>query len=218
MREEENPKIIPDSGSRTTEGGDSAKHSQYMTHHIAHSLSLNQFAVAYHVRGHSRITLQSFLNEKMRCISMSSSRMVGGGLHQPNAPQTRLKFGVHSRPAKNNKSLHKYPVLPVIPFEPTPRHLQDRRALEVLQQRQQFQGSMLLYYKIPLMLVEGRGQYLFDDQGHRYLDMFGCDGTIPVGHNHPLVTEAISKQSTKLTHLSHHFLSEESSEFTEVVS
>lgn len=149
-----------------------------------------------------------------RHISVSPPRFEG--LHQISTPPKRLKFGIDSRPLKRVKNLRKSAVLPAIPFEPTCRGDDDLSALNALQQRRRSQGTMVLYYKVPLMLVEGRGQYLFDEKGFRYLDMFGGDGSVHVGHNHPLVSEAITNQSTKLTHLSHHFLSEESSNFTEV--
>lgn len=152
-----------------------------------------------------------------RCLGGSPVRLAGGGLRQPFTHQLRLKFGTELQPAKRSDTIHSYPVLPAIPFQPTLRSTTDSNiALTTLKQRQKSQGSMILYYKIPLLLVEGRGQYLFDEQGHRYLDMFGYDGLIHVGHCHPLVAESVTKQSTKLMHLSHHFLSEESSEFTKV--
>lgn len=119
--------------------------------------------------------------------------------------------------------MHRYHQLPPIPFEPsltaTAKNAGvDNKALDAFKQRQKSQGPSVLYYKVPVMVVEGRGQYLFDDQGSRYLDMFGFDGLIQVGHCHPLVKDAIEKQAAKLTHVSHHFLSEELQEFTEVIN
>lgn len=43
------------------------------------------------------------------------------------------------------------------------------------------------YYKKPLLLNEGKMQWLFDYEGHRYLDMFGGIVTVSVGHCHPYV-------------------------------
>ena len=53
------------------------------------------------------------------------------------------------------------------------------------------QGIFLLY-KDPLMPVEGKMQYLFDETGRRYLDCFGGIYTVSVGHCHPEVTAALA--------------------------
>ncbi|SAK82361.1 class III aminotransferase [Caballeronia hypogeia] len=49
-----------------------------------------------------------------------------------------------------------------------------------------------LLYESPLYLTEGRGVWLFDDKGRRYLDAYN---NVPhVGHSHPAVVEAVTKQ------------------------
>jgi 4-aminobutyrate aminotransferase-like enzyme len=53
-----------------------------------------------------------------------------------------------------------------------------------------------LFYQEPLHLVRGEGVWLFDSQGHRYLD---CYNNVPsVGHCHPRVVEAIATQAGRL--------------------
>jgi len=42
-------------------------------------------------------------------------------------------------------------------------------------------------YEDPLLLHEGKMQWLFDHKGKRYLDMFGGIATVSVGHCHPSV-------------------------------
>jgi len=42
-------------------------------------------------------------------------------------------------------------------------------------------------YEEPLLLHEGKMQWLFDHKGKRYLDMFGGIATVSVGHCHPSV-------------------------------
>jgi alanine-glyoxylate transaminase / (R)-3-amino-2-methylpropionate-pyruvate transaminase len=42
-------------------------------------------------------------------------------------------------------------------------------------------------YEDPLLLHEGKMQWLFDYKGKRYLDMFGGIATVSVGHCHPSV-------------------------------
>jgi alanine-glyoxylate transaminase/(R)-3-amino-2-methylpropionate-pyruvate transaminase len=56
------------------------------------------------------------------------------------------------------------------------------------------------YYREPLMIVEGRGQYLFDEKGRRYLDGFAGIVTVSVGHGHPHVVAAAQAQVERLAH------------------
>ena len=62
---------------------------------------------------------------------------------------------------------------------------------EVFALRRQFLNPAIFhYYQKPLMIVEGRGQWLFDEKGRRYLDGFGGIATVSVGHAHPQVIAA----------------------------
>lgn len=56
------------------------------------------------------------------------------------------------------------------------------------------------YYKKPVMIVEGKGQYLFDETGRRYLDGFGGIVTVSVGHCHPEVVAAANSQNETIQH------------------
>jgi alanine-glyoxylate transaminase / (R)-3-amino-2-methylpropionate-pyruvate transaminase len=55
-------------------------------------------------------------------------------------------------------------------------------------------------YKTPLILKEGRGQYVWDETGKRYLDLLGMNLCVSVGHAHPAVTQAICEQAALLPH------------------
>ena len=57
-------------------------------------------------------------------------------------------------------------------------------------------SSFSLSYKEPLYIVRGEGQYLYDDQGKKYLD--AINNIQHVGHSHPKVLEAATKQLKKL--------------------
>ncbi len=71
----------------------------------------------------------------------------------------------------------------------------------MLKTRREFLNpALFLYYKKPLMLVEGKAQYVFDDAGRRYLDGLGGIVTVSVGHCHPHVVEAIRRQNETLQH------------------
>ena len=93
----------------------------------------------------------------------------------------------------------KTPVLP--PFDYQPKPYPGPSADEVLKLRREFLNpGLFLYYKKPMMLVEGRGQYVFDDKGRRYLDGLGGIVTVSVGHCHPHVVEAARRQNETLQH------------------
>ena len=64
----------------------------------------------------------------------------------------------------------------------------------LLARRQKLLGSAYrLFYDKPLHLVRGEGVWLFDEKGNKYLDMYN---NVPhVGHCHPRVVEAITKQT-----------------------
>src|SRR6185436_17430167 len=93
----------------------------------------------------------------------------------------------------------KTPTLP--PTTHKPRKYSGPSAAEVLAQRKQFLNpGIFLYYKEPIMFVEGKMQYIWDDQGRRYLDGLGGIVTISVGHCHPHVVAAANKQNETLQH------------------
>jgi alanine-glyoxylate transaminase/(R)-3-amino-2-methylpropionate-pyruvate transaminase len=72
---------------------------------------------------------------------------------------------------------------------------------EVLAMRREFlTPALLTYYKDPVMIVEGKMQYLFDERGRRYLDGFAGIVTVSVGHCHPKIVEAVRKQNELLQH------------------
>lgn len=72
---------------------------------------------------------------------------------------------------------------------------------ETLALRNQYiNPGLFLYYKNPIMIVEGSMQYVFDQNGRRYLDAFGGIVTVSVGHAHPEIVEAADKQMSKISH------------------
>jgi len=72
---------------------------------------------------------------------------------------------------------------------------------EVIALRQQYLSpGLVTYYKEPLLLVEGKMQYLWDETGKQYLDAFAGIVTVSVGHAHPTVLEKVTKQLGKLQH------------------
>jgi len=93
----------------------------------------------------------------------------------------------------------KTPELP--PFDHQPTKYGGPSADEVLRLRKQFLNpGIFLYYKKPLMMVEGKMQYVWDETGRRYLDALGGIVTVSVGHCHPDVVEAARRQNETLQH------------------
>ncbi|CAN5606968.1 N/A [soil metagenome] len=91
------------------------------------------------------------------------------------------------------------PELP--PFDHHPQPYSGPSADEVLATRKQFLNpGIFLYYKKPIMFVEGKMQYVWDEKGRRYLDALGGIVTISVGHCHPDVMAAARKQNELLQH------------------
>ncbi len=60
--------------------------------------------------------------------------------------------------------------------------------------------GIFLFYKEPIMIVEGKMQYLYDETGRRFLDAFGGIVTVSVGHCHPKVVAALNRQNELLQH------------------
>lgn len=58
------------------------------------------------------------------------------------------------------------------------------------------------YYKDPLILDRGKGNYVFDTEGKQYLDFFGGIVTISVGHCDDEITSKTCEQMKKLQHTS----------------
>src|SRR6266478_3663297 len=93
----------------------------------------------------------------------------------------------------------KLPELP--PFDHKPKKYSGPTADEVLHLRKQFLNpGIFLYYKKPIMFVEGKMQYLWDEQGRRYLDALGGIVTVSVGHCHPDVIDVARNQNETLQH------------------
>ena len=89
-------------------------------------------------------------------------------------------------------------------------------AQQVLALRQQYLNpGLFLYYKQPIMIVEGKMQFVWDDTGKRYLDGLGGIVTISVGHCHPHVVAAANAQNALLQHSTTIYLQPKIAEFAE---
>ncbi|KAF8397158.1 hypothetical protein HHK36_016065 [Tetracentron sinense] len=105
------------------------------------------------------------------------------------------------------------------PFDYSPPPYNGPSATEILQKRREYLSpSMFCFYKKPLHVVDGKRQYLFDEDGRRYLDAFGGIATVCCGHCHPDVVEAIVNQTKKLQHSTVLYLHHAIAEFAEALA
>jgi alanine-glyoxylate transaminase/(R)-3-amino-2-methylpropionate-pyruvate transaminase len=89
--------------------------------------------------------------------------------------------------------------MPAFDYQPRPYTGPGRE--EVLAARRQYTNpAVFTLYRDPLMIVEGRMQYLFDETGRRYLDLFAGIVTVSCGHCHPKVTARIQEQLETVQH------------------
>jgi predicted acetylornithine/succinylornithine family transaminase len=64
------------------------------------------------------------------------------------------------------------------------------------------------YARQPVEFVRGEGARLWDDQGNEYLDFLAGISVSSVGHCHPAVVEAVSRQAATLMHVTNLFYTE----------
>ncbi|MFF9407764.1 acetylornithine transaminase [Streptomyces anandii] len=74
---------------------------------------------------------------------------------------------------------------------------------------QRWQGALMNNYGTPrLPLVRGEGTRLWDADGKEYLDFVGGIAVNALGHAHPAVVEAVTRQIASLGHVSNLFVAE----------
>ncbi len=75
--------------------------------------------------------------------------------------------------------------------------------------QQRWTGSMMDNYGTPpLALVSGHGAVLTAEDGREYLDLLGGIAVNALGHAHPAVVEAVTRQLSTLGHVSNLYVSE----------
>ncbi len=100
------------------------------------------------------------------------------------------------------------------PFDHTPTPYTGPTKAEVRALRaQHVNPGIFMFYKEPIMIVEGKMQYLYDETGRRFLDAFGGIVTVSVGHCHPKVVAALNRQNELLQHTTTIYLHPNISEY-----
>ncbi|MDR3214553.1 MAG: aminotransferase class III-fold pyridoxal phosphate-dependent enzyme, partial [Azoarcus sp.] len=61
---------------------------------------------------------------------------------------------------------------------------------------------MNTYARLPVAFTHGEGAWLYDEAGKPYLDALSGIAVSTLGHNHPRLVEAISRQAGKMLHTS----------------
>ena len=74
-------------------------------------------------------------------------------------------------------------------------------------QREQF-FLLQTYNRYPLVVERGKGVFLFDMEGKKYLDFVAGLGVNALGHAHPRIVKTIREQSAKVIHLSNLYYNE----------
>jgi predicted acetylornithine/succinylornithine family transaminase len=64
------------------------------------------------------------------------------------------------------------------------------------------------YARFPLILTRGRGAYVYDTKGKRYLDLVAGIGVNALGHAHPRVMKIIRDQASRMIHCSNLYYNE----------
>nr|CAB3496007.1 unnamed protein product [Digitaria exilis] len=104
-------------------------------------------------------------------------------------------------------------------FDHVPLPYDGPSAAEIARKRAEYLSpSIFHFYSKPLNIVEGKRQYLYDEQGRRYLDAFAGIATVCCGHCHPDVVDAITAQASRLQHSTVLYLNHAIADFAEALA
>lgn len=74
------------------------------------------------------------------------------------------------------------------------------------------------YGSPPRLFVKGLGPYIWDRDGRQYLDFLGGLAVVALGHAHPSITRAVTKQAGLLVHTSNLFANEHQAPVAEMIN
>jgi len=77
---------------------------------------------------------------------------------------------------------------------------------EIVEREQKY--LLNTYARYPLAIARGKGVYVFDADGKRYLDFLTGLGVNALGHAHPRIVKAIRDQAAKVIHVSNLYYNE----------
>lgn len=64
------------------------------------------------------------------------------------------------------------------------------------------------YKRLPIAIAKGEGNYLYDTDGKKYLDLFTGLAVNVLGHSHPRILKALREQGEQFLHISNVFLNQ----------
>ena len=79
-------------------------------------------------------------------------------------------------------------------------------AQEIMQREKSY--VLQNYGRYPLVLDRGKGCYVYDFDGRKYLDLLSGIGVNALGHGHPRIVKVLREQSAKLIHCSNLYYNE----------
>jgi acetylornithine/N-succinyldiaminopimelate aminotransferase len=84
------------------------------------------------------------------------------------------------------------------------RPIESNYLMNTLEQIAELERKYLLqtYNRYPVVLSRGKGVFLYDVEGKRYLDFVAGLGVNALGHAHPRIVKTIREQASKLIHIS----------------
>src|SRR2546425_9720876 len=77
---------------------------------------------------------------------------------------------------------------------------------EIIEREREF--LLQTYHRYPLVLQRGKGVFLYDLDGKRYLDFVAGLGVNALGHAHPRIVKVIREQAARVIHLSNLYYNE----------
>jgi len=82
------------------------------------------------------------------------------------------------------------------------------------------EAALLLptYERNPVLFTRGRGVYLWDSNGKRYLDFLSGIGVNALGYGHPAIRKVLGEQAAKLIHISNLFFHEYQAELAKLLT
>ncbi|XP_054721327.1 alanine--glyoxylate aminotransferase 2, mitochondrial-like, partial [Uloborus diversus] len=122
-----------------------------------------------------------------------------------------IKVAVGSRFSSSSSKVRNLPPVSFNPMQYQGISYEEAKAIR----EKNIAHSIPAMYKEPIMITQGFMQWVWDQTGKRYLDMYGGIVTVSVGHCHPKVTAAAIDQLQKLWHVTNIYLHPKLHEYAE---
>ncbi|KAL0044133.1 hypothetical protein WJX82_011716 [Trebouxia sp. C0006] len=142
----------------------------------------------------------------MRAVTQALANAVRGQRHLAGLQQ-RSQASLAARDTAE-------PTLPAFDHEPA-KYTGPSKQEVIDLRKKHLNPAIMAWYKNPVMITEGKMQYLFDETGRRYLDAFAGIVTVSVGHCHPKVVQAVDRQNHLLQHTTNIYLNNEIAEYAQ---